>query len=152
MYTREQASLLRKQFFTALGQYMLPVPSADGSRVNWLNYKTGIKQVFIRIETPDRGAEIGIVVAHPNEPDRGIFFEKLLECRLIFEEAAGKDWIWEPHATDEYGKKLSRIYVRLNGVSVLNQQDWPVLISFLKPRLVALDGFWCLVKDQFESS
>ena len=148
MYTREQASLLRKQFYTSLGQYMLPIPSADGEKVNWLNYKTGIKQVFIRIETPDRGAEIGVVVADADDLCRQRFFDKLLEMRRFFESCAGNDWTWEPNAIDEYGKKTSRIYVRLEDVSVLNQQQWPALISFLKPRMVALDAFWCLAKDQ----
>ncbi|MBC6493114.1 DUF4268 domain-containing protein [Flavihumibacter stibioxidans] len=151
MYTKEQASLLRKQFFTAFGQYMLPVLSASGGKVNWLNYKTGLKHLYFRIEAPNRGCEVGIVMSHPDETDRRNCFGKLLELRTFFEAEAGDDWTWEPNATDEYGKKLSRIFVRLNQVSVLNQQDWPAIISFLKPRLVALDAFWSMARDQFEA-
>lgn len=151
MYSKEQASLLRKQFFTALGQYMLPVLSASGWKVNWLNYKTGVKHLYFRIEAPNRGCEVGIVISHPDETDRRNTFGKLLELRTVFEAEAGNDWIWEPNAKDEFGKKLSRIFVRLNHVSVLNQQDWPAIISFLKPRLIALDAFWSMARDQFES-
>jgi len=29
--------------------------------------------------------------------------------------------------------------------------DWPAMISFLKPRVIALDQFWNLVKEEFEA-
>ena len=41
MYTKQEAAQLRKEFWTAFGQYMKPVPTEDGEKVNWINYKTG---------------------------------------------------------------------------------------------------------------
>jgi hypothetical protein len=39
----------------------------------------------------------------------------------------------------------------MEGVSIFNKEDWPKLISFFKPRIVALDEFWNMVKYSFES-
>jgi hypothetical protein len=43
MYSKDQASQLKQEFWTAFGQYMGPVLSAEGLRTNWINYKTGVK-------------------------------------------------------------------------------------------------------------
>lgn len=45
MYSKAEKSKIRKDFWTAFGQYMKPVPSAEGTKVNWPNYKTGVKQI-----------------------------------------------------------------------------------------------------------
>ena len=50
MFSRQEASQLRKEFWTAFGTYMKPVPSAEGEKVNWLNYKTGEKDVFFKMD------------------------------------------------------------------------------------------------------
>ncbi len=51
--------------------------------------------------------------------------------------------------TDEDGKQVSRISSQLNMVNVFDMNDWPAIISFLKPRMLALDTFWNMVKDGF---
>ena len=45
MYTEKDSSLKRKMFWTRLGQYMTPVPTASGESINWINYKTGVKGI-----------------------------------------------------------------------------------------------------------
>ena len=51
---------------------------------------------------------------------------------------------------DEDGMVISRIGTTKTGVSVFNNDDWPAIISFLKPRLIALDSFWSLAKNSFD--
>jgi hypothetical protein len=29
----------------------------------------------------------------------------------------------------------------------MNEADWPVIISFLKPRIIGLDEFWGIAKE-----
>jgi hypothetical protein len=53
-----------------------------------------------------------------------------------------EEWIWQLHASDGDGRVISRIYKELSGVSVFNKDHWPELISFFKPRIIALDSFW----------
>jgi len=37
----------------------------------------------------------------------------------------------------------------LKEVNIFDTNAWPAIISFLKPRIIALDKFWSLVKDGF---
>ena len=149
MYTKQEASLIRKNFWTSFGQYMKPLPGADGQTVNWLNYKTGLKHLYFRMDADKQQAVIAIEITHPDEAVRQQYYEQLLQLKKILQQATGETWNWELDAEDEYGKPLARIGTVLKDVNLFNTQDWPAIISFLKPRIIALDEFWSLVKDGF---
>lgn len=151
MYTKEQASQLRQAFWTSLGQYMAPIPSSEGLRINWVNYKTGLKQVYFRMHADNKQASIGIEISHSDEGLRELFFEQFLEFKTLFHQILGEEWTWNPQDTDELGRGMARIYIDLKPANIFNQDDWPLLISFFKPRLVALDEFWCDAKYSFDA-
>lgn len=151
MYTREEASQLRQAFWTALGQYLSPHFSSDGMKINWVNYKTGIKDVSFRMHADKQKAFIAIELTHPDPDIQELFFEQFLELRHLLHEYVGEEWEWDLHTSNEYGKTISRIYKEISGVSVFNQDDWPTLISFLKPRIIALDDFWSGAQYSFDA-
>lgn len=151
MYTKDETSQLRQAFWTAFGQYISPQLSAEGLRVNWVNYKTGLKYVFFRMEADKKNATISIELAHPDAGIRELFFEQFMEFKKMLNATTGEEWIWEPQHLDENGKASSRIYQQLTGVSIFNKKDWPALISFFKPRIIALDEFWNDVRDWFDA-
>jgi len=66
------------------------------------------------------------------------------------EAEIGEEWIWDDSFYDEYGKHTARIYTEIRGLSVFKKEDWPALISFFKPRIIALDSFWSTAKYGFE--
>ena len=151
MYSKTEATQLRQAFWTTLGQYMQPVPSADGGPVNWMNYKTGLKHVYFRLHADNRHATIGIEITHPDEGLRELFFEQFRELRPMLEEATGETWTWEPAAVNESGQPLARIYQELRPANLFARDDWPRLIPFFKPRLMALDEFWSTGQYAFDA-
>lgn len=151
MYSKEQASQIRQSFWTTFGQYIAPQLSAEGTKINWVNYKTGIKYVNFRMQAESRMASIGIEITHPDTGIQELFFEQFKELKLLLNNALNEDWEWELHVKDEYGKTVSRIYKPLNEVSIFNRNDWPALISFFKPRIIALDEFWSDAKYSFDA-
>ncbi|WP_046247148.1 DUF4268 domain-containing protein [Hymenobacter terrenus] len=151
MYSKAEATELRQAFWTAFGQYMAPVPSAEGESRNWINYKTGLKHVYFRMQADNRRATIAIEMTHPDAGIRELFFEQFLELEALLHEALGEEWTWEPNATDANGLPYSRIYKELGGVNLFNRNDWPALISFFKPRIIALDAFWTDAQYAFEA-
>jgi Domain of unknown function (DUF4268) len=150
MYSKTEAAQLRQAFWTAFGQYMQPVPSAEGLPTNWVNYKTGLKHVYFRLHADNRRATVSIDVTHPDAGLRELYFAQFEELRLMLEEASGDAWNWQLEAEDEYGKPISRIYQELAPVNLFNRDDWPRLISFFKPRIVALDEFWSTAQYAFD--
>lgn len=150
MYSREETSRIREAFWTAFGQYIAPHPSAGGGRVNWTNYKTGVKHIYFRMQAGNRNASVAIEITHPDAGVQELFFEQFRAFKTALESHLGEPWTWALHTHDEYGKTISRIYTELPGVSVFRKEDWPALISFFKPRILALDAFWSERKYPFE--
>ena len=151
MYSKAEATALRQAFWTALGQYMAPVPSAEGETTHWINYKTGLKHVYFRMQADNRRASIAIELTHPDAGIRELFWEQFLEVKTVLHEALGEPWTWEPAAVDAQGLPLSRIYKELSPANLFSRDDWPALISFFKPRLIALDAFWTDAQWSFEA-
>ena len=151
MYSKAEVNQLRQAFWTAFGQYMAPVPSAEGDTTNWINYKTGLKHVYFRMQADNHRATIAIELAHPDAGIRELFFEQFMEVRTVLHETLGEKWTWQPDATDAQGVPFSRIYTELSPVNLFNREDWPALISFFKPRLIALDAFWTDAQYTFEA-
>jgi hypothetical protein len=151
MFSKQEASQLRKEFWTAFGQYMKPIPSFDGEKINWLNYKTGEKDIFFKMDSDNKKAIIAIEIVHSDFGIQKLYYEQFVQVKSIFENIAGKDWRWELNFTDKNGKTISRIIKQIEGVSIFNKQDWPALISFFKPSIMALDQFWSSARYAFQS-
>ena len=52
---------------------------------------------------------------------------------------------------NEWGKPISTINKKLLGVSIFKKENWPQLISFFKPRIIALDAFWSSARYSFQA-
>ncbi|GAA4376640.1 DUF4268 domain-containing protein [Hymenobacter koreensis] len=150
MYSKIEAAHLRQAFWTTFGQYMQPVPSAEGVPTNWINYKTGLKHVYFRLHADGKQARIAIEITHPDAGLRELFFEQFRELKAMLEETTGEAWTWAPEAEDANGQPIARIYQELVPANLFNRDDWPRLISFFKPRLMALDEFWSTAQYAFE--
>jgi hypothetical protein len=150
MYTHEQASQTIHQFWISFGKYMAPLLSAEGEKVNWVNYKTGIRDVYFRLDVTRNEASIAIEILH-KEPGRGAkIFNQFVLLKNILEERTGLSWQLEPLYINEQQQVLSRISRRQGAVSIYDKNQWPAIISFLKPGMVSLDAFWCECKIVFE--
>ena len=151
MYSKQEAAQLKQAFWTAFGQYMSPVLSADGIPVHWVNYKTGEKDIYFRLHADNRHASVAITLTHKDAGIQQLYFEQFAQLKKMLHEALHNEWIWQLHTHDAQGKCISLIYDRLEGVSILRKEHWPSIISFLKPRIIALDEFWCTARYAFEA-
>jgi Domain of unknown function (DUF4268) len=149
MYSQEQISKLKTQFWTNFGQYMKPVPSASGLPVNWINYKTGIRNIHFKMDADNTRAVIAIEISHPQDEERLHYYDQFISLKKVLTATTTFNWQWNETVQTNH-KSISSISLQLNDVNILAQSDWPAIISFLKPRIIALDAFWDLVKDGFE--
>lgn len=128
---------------------MKPVPGASGLPVNWINYKTGIRNIHFKMDAGNTKAVIAIEISHPQEEQRSHYYDQFLSLKNLLTSTTEFNWQWNEIIETDH-KTISSISLQLNDVNILNQADWPAIISFLKPRIMALDAFWAMVKDGFE--
>lgn len=150
MYTRAQATLMRQKFWTQFGKYMAPVASACGEKISWVNYKTGIPHLFFRMNADKETADISIEMMHNISGHAPKFYQQFLLLKPILQEQMEETWIWQEQFENVTNQHLSRIYTQLEPANIFNEADWPAIISFLKPRIILLDHFWCHHKIIFE--
>lgn len=151
MYTKQEAAKQRQAFWTAFGQYMQPVLSAEGEQINWINYRTGIPHIRFSMDADQRQASIAIVFAHPDTATQQQHYRQLQALQTLFRETLQEDWIWEAGVSDGQGKVQSRVYTILEDANINRTEDWPRIISFLKPRIITLDAFWSMTKYAFDN-
>lgn len=149
MYNKQEASVLKHAFWTSFGQYLSPVPSSEGLKISWVNYKTGVKDLYFRMEAGSTSATVNILITHADRARQALFFNLFKQLQPVLRGILQEEWQWELQVPGDNGKTVSRIYTELGGVSVYKKDDWPLIISFLKPRIMALDKFWNEVKFGF---
>jgi hypothetical protein len=150
VYTKEEASQIKQKFWTAFGRYMQPVPSASGEKVNWINYKTGIKGIFFKLNADNCCATATIEISLLDTTLQHLYFDLFVSLKNKFTSLSELDWRMEKCTVLEYGKELSMIFVEMKNTNIYRETDWPTLISFLKHHIMALDFFWNENKVAFE--
>ncbi|MCW3072435.1 MAG: hypothetical protein JWO44_2325, partial [Bacteroidetes bacterium] len=108
------------------------------------------KYMYFRMEAGKEGASISIELRHPDELMRELYYDRFSSFRTMLHAGLNEEWAWQAETTDEHGKAISRIYTEIKSVNVYDKNTWPEIISFLKPRIIALDEAWNNIKDAFE--
>jgi hypothetical protein len=124
--------------------------SADGDKVNWVNYKTGIKHLYFKMDADKKSAKIAIIWSHTDAGIRALMAEQFLQYKGLLHDILGEEWEWDMDGYDEYGKPICQIYKTLVGHSIFKEAEWGELIAFFKPRMIALDEFWSSAKYAFD--
>jgi hypothetical protein len=151
MFNRAESSRIKEEFWTAFGRYMSPVPSAEGMKINWVNYHTGLKDIYFRMNAGPKTASIAISIEHRDRGIQQLYFEQFLELKGLLHARLQEEWDWQLHLLTDESKVVSKIFKEIESVSIFNKDHWPDLISFFKPRIIALDDFWTDAKYGFEN-
>ncbi len=150
MFSRAESSRIRQEFWTTFGRYMSPIFSEEGMKVNWINYHTKVKDVHFRMDAGGKSSRIAITLEHKDLGLQELYFQQFLELKTMLHAELGETWEWKQHMQFD-GRVISSIYKELPGYSVFNKEHWPELISFFKPRIIALDRFWSTARDVFDT-
>jgi len=150
VYSREEIKQLKQLFWTKFGQFMALHTSADGDKVNWINYKTGIKHLYFKMDADNKVATVAIQWSQPDAGLRALMAEQFFQFKALLQDLLEEEWIWDMDGMYVNGKAISEIYTSLTGYSVFKETDWAELISFFKPRIIALDEFWSSAKYTFD--
>lgn len=150
MYSKTESSEIKQAFWTAFGQFMSLQPTSNASKINWINYKTGVKHLYFKMDADSKSATISIELNHPDLGVQELMFEQFRELRKLLENNIGEEWEWNVHELNAHQQTISTIKTMLPGVSIFRKEDWPAMISFFKQRIVALHDFWEDARYAFE--
>jgi hypothetical protein len=150
VFSKEEAKQRKIEFWTAFGIYMRQHVPLYGTKQKWVNYHTGVKGIFFRMEVDTKSARVSITLEQADAGIRELFFDQWLEMRTYLEAETNAEWQWDPiHYLDD-GRCISRIYRELENVNIFEKEDWQRIFAFLESCIVPLDSVWADCNEVFK--
>ena len=150
MYSKAEASFITQKFWTSFGIYRSPVPSATFEKVNWVNYKTGIKGIIFKVDADKNTASVTVEIFLKDSMLQHQYFEIFNNFAAEIKKIGVNKWAFQKDYFQENKGFVSLIAFKLKNVNVFKEDDWPTMISFLKQYMLGLDEFWASYKPAFE--
>jgi len=150
MLTKDERRELRTAFWGNLAKRMDETSSASGRKVNWLNYPTGIRGLFVRMEFDEAGVRFCIDMQQRDLGVRELLYEQFEEFKKMLETSLVDEVIWKKeHILADSKFVSSRIYTERSELKFINKDDWPEAWDFLQSQLIGFDEFWDTSRDVF---
>lgn len=150
MYTKEQVKAIKKEFWTAFGIYMKKNNTKVFKKKRWVNYKTGINDLYFRLDFTDKKAFFSIDIQHKDDGIRELYYEQFLEFKKMLNSMFDDKLTWQPVAFDKFNNPKACIFEELQNVSIYNKSDWAETMRFLEERIVTINEFWGEFKEVFK--
>jgi len=133
MYSKEEALLIKKEFWTAF---------AEAYPRKWLLYNTKIKDVTFKFFIDNKKAQVLLDIEPKDEEKRKIYFEKIESLKTILLDDYLPEAILERNYYLESGKVISRIWVEKLEVSLNNRNYWPTIFDFFSKTMAQFELFF----------
>lgn len=142
MFSKEEQKEIKQTFWKGFKTVMNNVPSSTGKKVNWLNYPTKLKIIYVRCEVDDSKARFSIDIQAKDEDISEIVWEQFQELKTVIENEIGSPGIWLEKNNNSAGQSIKSIVWDLENVSIHNNLDKDKIYLFLKEKLISFDRFY----------
>ncbi len=149
MFSREEKKAFNQLFWTSFGKYMKKYEMEYGKKINWTNYKTGIKDMYIRMDADNKKAIFSIDFQHSDLGIRDLFFEQFEELKRVFHDQMRHEFIWDKEYLNTNGEHIHRVYTEIIGVNKFNKDNWLESFNFFENHIVPFHDFWSEFKEIF---
>lgn len=120
--------------------------SSNGRAIDWINYPTRVKDVYIRMETEGNKACFCIDIQPKDDGIRSLLYEQMTELRKLLESEMGEG-NWNEFDRVFAGRNVSRIAWCKHGLNFYDDNDIDDIKDFFREKLIAFDEFYQEYKD-----
>ncbi|PLX13244.1 MAG: hypothetical protein C0594_01430 [Marinilabiliales bacterium] len=145
MFSKEESRQIVKHFWTSFGVYMRKHESATGNPVKWLNYNTGVKDIFFRTRFERKYAEVCVELNYTDKDLLELNNSQFFELKSTFEDLIPMKLNWLEDKNDPVV-----LYKQMPDVSIFNKDDWQKVFLFFEEFLTGIDEWWSFVYDIFK--
>lgn len=147
MLSKEERKARNEKFWNAFKKEMRSIPSSNGRGINWINYPSDVKDVYIRLEADNKGARLCLDIQPKDDGIRSILWEQMGELRAVMESIVGKTDGWEEFHHYLGDRAVSRIFWEKADINFYNDEDEEAFKSFFKEKLIQFDEFYQEFKE-----
>lgn len=147
MFSKEEARQLNYDFWNGFHDYMSKIRSSNGRKINWLNYPSDVKNIFIRLEVDNKGARLCFDIQPKDDSIRSILWEQMTELKMVMEEITIVQPIWIENYFYLDKQYISRIVWEDNTLNFYKSDHRDAIYQFLRERLTKFDLFYQEYKE-----
>jgi len=150
MCSKDEAKLLRKEFWIVFARRCEIVPELRHRKKKWVLYDTGLSGIDLKFDVTRNEAIVMIEINNRKEDRRLEVYEILQKYRILLEEGFAEPLVWDFCYTRESGQEVCRIYKSLPNVDFHRQNQWPDIFNFLIDNMLILENNLMEIKDALE--
>lgn len=147
MLSKEEQKQKNTAFWEGFKQYMKGNMSVTGRRINWLNYPTELKDIYLRLEASGKGCAVHFDIQCRDSGVRAVVWEQMGELRAVLEAELSHPADWTEGLTGSTGLLFNRISWSRDTLNYYTEGDVPLIYAFFKEILLAFDRFYQEYKD-----
>ncbi len=137
MYKKEEYKAFKLEFWQAFDRYTKFFSRKVGGPVEWMLYKTGIKDLELKFDVQPKGVSVVLESSARDFDRRFDMFAELDNYKVILLEGLGANWIWSDSFKLESGKVVCRIYTHCD-LSFHDRDKWPAIFEFMAHNMFGL--------------
>jgi hypothetical protein len=139
MFSKEEATQLRKLFWTSFGKSF---PR------KWLLYNTKIKGFAFKFVADTKKSMVCLDFEHPEDIANELLYDQLLSLKNLLETDYVPAVIFDEHYELDSGKVIRRIYVPFEGkFSIHNKNTWRDCYEFYVDQMSQFELFFYEYED-----
>ncbi len=146
MLSKEERKALNSSFWDTFRKEMRQYKSVNGRGMNWINYPSDVKDIYIRLQADPKGARLCFDIQPKDDGVRSILWEQMTELKVVLEDAVGIA-VWNENDHIFNGRTVSRIFWELTDVNFYAAKDHEKIKDFLKQKLIDFDAFYQEFKE-----
>ena len=147
MFSKEEARQLNYTFWNGFQELMSKNRSTNGRKINWLNYPSDVKYIFIRLEVDSKGARLCFDIQPKDDAIRAIIWEQMTELKMVMEDLTVEKPVWMEEYYYLNKQYISRIVWEDKSLNFYNSDHKEAIYRFLQERLVKFDLFYQEYKE-----
>ena len=151
MYSKDEAKLLRKEFWIVFARRCEIVQELRHKKKKWVLYDTGLSGIDLKFEVSRTEAMVMIEINSRLESRRLEIFETLQKYRKFLEEGFAQPLEWDICFVRESGQEVCRIFTSLPNVDFHRQNQWPDIFNFMIDNMLLLENNLMEIKDVLDA-
>jgi hypothetical protein len=151
MYNKDEAKLLRKEFWIVFARRCEIVPALRHKKKKWVLYDTGLSGIDLKFEVSRTEALVMIEINSRQESRCLEIFETLQKYGKFLEEGFAEPLEWDICIVRESGQEVCRIFTSLPNVDFHHQNQWPDIFNFMIDNMLLLENNLMEIIDVLEA-
>ncbi len=147
MLPRDDQKIYNQLFWNDFRKFMGANRSTNGRKMNWLNYPSDVKDIYIRLQTDSNSAKICFDIQSRDSGIRSLMWEQMSELKKIMEIKMNCQGEWIEQLYNNEGKVISQIKWEKKGLNFYDENQKLEIFEFFKEKLIAFDIFYQEFKE-----